>query len=429
MTPTAGKLAAAVEVFAQRVLQEVSPPSDRGTIEQFIDLVTTSPSGAAGAEITVLNLLQRIGDWSHPDEDIQAFIEADFAQMDGSQKSSFAEMGTAKMVGWSLSEIARREPVDNRWQLESIMLVSPKYYKFEGQDGRLTGIQYYPSQGANFSIPMVDEGGLPRFIHIVNRRHVAALTDYPMYGIADCRLAFAAHSAWKLIMAEAMIAGQRQATPIIVGKADDNARVPLYDDRGVPLRDSEGQIIAVPAPEKLKRELQTMNANGGIITTGLSSDIQSLNQQTDGRFFMELLGYFDRLMMRAFLVPFTVLDEGTAGLGNAGLAQEQLKNMRLMLDNLAQQIQEEMLEKVIRPQIEVHFGAQETYGEWHPPVEHDEDRIDLLGELTRSFASGLYSSTDEGFLKRHRELAGIDPAPELVAAMTAPRRYWEKIAA
>ena len=250
-----------------------------------------------------------------------------------------------------------------------------------------------------------------------------------MYGVADCRLAYAAHKAWKIVINEALIAGQRQATPIIVGKADDNARVPLYDDRGVPLRDALGQIIAVPAPEKLKRELQNINANGGVISTGLTSDIQALNQQTDGRFFMELLSYLDRTMMTAFLVPFTTLEEGVAGLGNAGLAQEQLANMRLMLDNLADQIQDEMTEKVIRPLIEWNFGPQETYGEWHPPQEQDENRIDLLDKLTASYASGLYSSTDEAFLKRHRELAGIAPAPEIVAAMSSPRRYWQDIAA
>lgn len=423
MDAIAGKLAGAVEQFAGAILQEVSPPSDRGTIDEFIDLLTTSPRGAAGAEIKVLNLLQRIGEWQHPDQSIQEFIEYNFAQMDGSLKNSYAEMGTAPMIGWSASEVALREPMDNRWLLESLMLIPPKYYKFEGQQSKLTGIRYYPSQGVDFSIDY------SHIVHIVNRRHVAALTDRPMYGVADCRLAYAAHKAWKIVINEALIAGQRQATPIIVGKADDNARVPLYDDRGVALRDSEGQIIAVPAPEKLKRELQTLNANGGVITTGLTSDIQALNQQTDGRFFMELLSYLDRTMMTAFLVPFTTLEEGVKGLGNAGLAQEQLKNMRLMLDNIADQIQDEMTEKVIRPLIEWNFGPQETYGKWAPPAEKDENQIDLLNALTTSFAGGLYSSTDEAFLKRHRELAGIAPAPELVAAITVPRRYWQDMAA
>lgn len=428
LDPVTGKLANAVEQFANDLLQEVAPASDRGTIDEFIDFLTTSPRGAAAAEVKVLNLLQRMGEWQHPDPDIQAHIEEQWAQMDGSLRIAYAEMATAPMVGWASVERAIRDPKksgpqDGRWWLESLMLVPPARHKFEGTRGEISGIRYYPDGARDFPIPY------DRIVHVVNRRHVAALTDRPMYGVADCRLAYAAHQAWKIVINEALIAGQRQATPIIVGLADDNKQVPLYDERGVPLRDLlTNQIIAVPAPEKLKRELQSLNANGGVISASLGSEIQSLNQQTDGKFFMELLHYLDRTMLHAFLVPFTVLEEGVAGLGNAGLAQEQLNNMRLMLDSIAEQIQDELLEKVIRPLITWNFGEQESYGQWMPPSEQDENRIELLDVLTQSFASGLYSSTDLEFLNRHRELAGIPPMEQLATSLSKPRRYWRDAA-
>jgi hypothetical protein len=422
-----GKLANAVEQFANDLLQEVGPDDERGTVDEFVDFLTTSPNGGAYADIKLLNLLQRMGEWQHPDRDIQDHIQAQWAQMDGSLHIAYAEMGTAPMVGWASLERAIRDPQesgyqDGYWWLESLQLIPPKRHNFEGSRGKIASVRYYPDNAPDFSIPY------ERIVHVVNRRHVAALTDRPMYGVADCRLAYAAHKAWKIVINEALVAGQRQATPIIVGLADDSSQVPLYDDRGVPLRDANNQIIAVPAPEKLKRELQSLNSNGGVITAGLTSEIQALNQQTDGRFFMELLHYLDRLMARAFLVPFTVLDEGVAGLGNAGLAQEQLNNMRLMLDTIAEQIQDELLEKVIRPLIVWNFGEQETYGSWLPPEEQDQDRIDLLDSLTRGFASGLYSTTDLDFVNRHRELAGIPPTEELATALSKPHRYWRDAA-
>ncbi|MEM6839747.1 MAG: hypothetical protein AAF609_23285 [Cyanobacteria bacterium P01_C01_bin.120] len=426
ITPAAGKLANAVEAFAGEFLQEMAPPSDRGTLNDYIAILSNNPRAAAGAEVQILNLLQRMGPWTHSNENIQAFIDEQWAQMDGSKEASFAEMGTALLIGRSASEWALREPVDSKWWLESIILAPPANYVFEGQLGKIADIQYYPSQGINFPIEY------DRIIHIVNRRHVAAITRTKPYGIANCRLAYAADKAWKIIINEMLIAGQRQATPIIFGKADNNERCALLKEDGTPYKDDNGNVITVPAPEKLKRELKSLNANGGVITGGGSTEIQAIAQQSDGRFFIELLRYLDRTIMLAFMVPFTTLEEGVGGLGNEGLAKEQLRNMRLQLGAIAKQIQEELTEKLIRPLIEWHFSEaehQNNFGEWQPPDEEQSDRIELLNALTASFASGVYSVSDEAALNRHRELAGIPEGAEIAQAMTRPsRRYWKDVA-
>ena len=425
LLPASEKLANAIEAFAGAILQEMAPPSDRGTIDQYISLLTSNPRAGAAAEVKILNLLQRMGEWKHPNDEIQAFIDEQWAQMDGNLKTSQAEMGTASLIGFSASEFALRKPQDDKWWIESLILVPPKHFQFEGLKGKITGIQYYPTYGPNFSIPY------DHIVHVVNRRHVAALGDHLPYGVADCRLAYAADKAWKIIINEMLIAGQRQATPILFGKADDNQRSTLFKSDGTPMLDSSGNVITVPAPEKLKREMQELNKNGGVISAGLSAEIQAIAQQTDGKFFLELLQYLDRTIMLSFMVPFTTLEEGVRGLGNAGLSKEQLKNMRLQLDSIAQQIQEELLEKVIRPLIEWNFTEaehQNNFGEWQPPDEEQEDRIDLLNALTSSFSHGIYSVADEAALNRHRELAGIPKAEAIAQAMTKPFRYWKNVA-
>ena len=421
--PIAGKLANAIEAFAGELLVQSAPDTDRGTIPDFLDFLTTSPRGAAAAEVKILQMLSLFGEWKHPDKATQDFIDFNLEQMDGSLPVSLSEIATATLVGWSCSEFALREPEGGKWLLQSLQLIPPDRHEFQGRTGQIESVLYKPSQGLDVSIPY------HRVVHVVNRRPVAALTSKPMFGIADCRLAIAAHNAWKIVINEALIAGQRQATPIIVGLADDEAQVPLHDSSGNPLRDTTGRLIVVPAPEKLKQELQSLNQNGGVITAGLSAKIQALNQETNGLFFLELLKYLDQVMSLAFLIPNTVLEQGVQGLGNAGLADVQISMLRQSLKTIVDQAREEIIEKVFRPLIEWNLPESSyrgDFGQWQDPTEEEKDSIDLLNALTNSFATGIYSPSDLEAINRHRQLAGIPPVEELLTQqLSRPLSYWK----
>lgn len=423
--PLPGKLSAAIEALATDMLTELSPLTDRGGVDDFVDMLTSNPWAAAGITIKNLNLLQQLGSWQHENPEIQSFIEANWAQMDGSYKLAISEMATATALGWSSTEFALREPQDNRWMIQSLTLIPHNSHSFEGRLGRIESVRYR-AVAAEALIPY------ERVVHIVNKRDIAALTQSPPYGVADCRLAIAAHKAWRIILSEMLVAGQRQATPLLVGYADRDSFVELLDSGGNPLTNQAGQPVRIPASQKLLQDMQSLNANGGVIAMGITdptrSRIEALNQQTDGRFFLDMLQLLQRTMLLSFMVPFTTVEEGMRGLGNAGLAQTQLKNMQSMLAQVVEQIEEELTEKVIRPLIEWNFGAQETYGAWASPEEDEGQAIELLSALNSAFSAGIYSTADLQAINRHRQLAGIPEIKEVAASFNRPSRYWKDVA-
>ena len=64
--PLPGKIANAIEALAGEMLTELSVGTDdRGSIEDYIDMLSTNPWACAGSTTKTLNLLQRMGTWTH----------------------------------------------------------------------------------------------------------------------------------------------------------------------------------------------------------------------------------------------------------------------------------------------------------------------------------------------------------------------------
>ena len=403
-----GKIADAIARLAQDTMQELYPEDGKGTVDLYWEMITGNPVIGAAVEAKVLFGIRQIGEFQHENPKVQDFIHHNFSQMDGSIKLSVAELYSALPIGWGFSEIAIREPQDSSYLLESLMLVDHRYHTFEGRKGQIENVIYRPPGGVEKDIPY------SKGIHVVNKPHLARREPY---GIADCKAAVAAWKAWKIVINEMLIAGQRQATPILVGKAPKDGFVELLDRNGVPLRRDDGSPAEIKATHALVEKMSKLEKNGGVISVDLDHEIQALQQQTDGQFFMLMLVYLEKLMLRAFLVPETMFSVGEGGLGNAGIAQEHRESFELHLKAIAVQIKEQLIECLIRPLILWEFGEQENYGGFVEPPHDDEDALDLLGKLTQAFQSGVYSTADVDAINRHRELAGIPPIEEVVSSI------------
>jgi Protein of unknown function (DUF935). len=421
--PISGKIAAAVEDLAGKLVEQIGVP-ERIDLDALFAMLSQHPVASAAHTLSVLQLIERIGDWHHPDTDIQAFIDHNWSQMDGSLVGAFVQMSVAKSCGYAVVERSLRPRKGSEpWLLESLILVPPKNFQFEGQYGKITGILYKPSEGDEVSIPM------DRLLHIVNRPEVALLGPASPYGVGDCGLASTAWEAWRIMMSQWTLAGQRQATPLIHGTEEDTI-TEQRDSRGAVILGPDGNPLMLSGPDRLRGELQKINQNGGVITTSLNGRVQAIQNQTDGRFFEAFLHYLDKLIAKAFLVPYTALEEGQASFGNAGLAQVQQQIMAQTLQGLADQMQDQILEQVIRPLIFWQFGPQETYGSWvrakdKETAEERTARIAELDSLSRAFATGVYSTADLDAVNRHRELARIPTLDSIQAAVfSLNRRYW-----
>lgn len=418
--PAPGKLADAVSKLAGDMLQEVSGDSDRITIEECLNILTTHPSASAAGTARVLMGLSLWGEYQHPNETLQSFVRSNFSSMKGSLSLSVAEILSVAPIGWAASEISyyleKQAPAGLR--LESITILDPRLYSFRGKRSQIEDILYRSPSGKEVSIPYEN-----KVLHVVNKRHLAFGSPT---GVSDCGVAKSAYQAWKIIVNEALLAGQRQATPIIVGKAPPDARVQLLDSSKRPETDASGNPITVPATDKLATELEGINKNGGIISVDTNHELHTLNQQTNGQFFMELLHYFERLIMLSFMVPETLFEVGKGGLGNAGIAESHLGVMTMQLKSSIEQIKDQLIEKVVRPLVEWNFGEQETYGYFTEADAQEENKLALFTAITDAIAKGTFSAADLEVINRHRELAGIPAVQEITRGIvTKNNRYFE----
>ena len=408
--PIAGKLSAAINELIDDMVRDIGR-DDITPIHEYLEMLTTSPIIGAALEIIVLLGLGFWGEYIHPDEKIQAFVRQNFQQMNGSMLLSLSELLSVKPLGYATSEWSIANKPDG-WMLDDIQILHPNYYTFQGTRGQgVTGIKYRAS-GDEIEIPY------DRLCHVVNQRHLSFRRPT---GVADCKRAIAAHKAWKIIINEMLVAGQRQAVPIIVGYSEAG-QVPLYGADGrSPLLDADGNPVTLPATKAMLDQLENIE-NRAIVSTDIKNRIEALQQQTDGQFFFQALKMLQQMQLLAFLVPESVL--AISGAGDSNLNKGHRTTLDSAIRATITQIKEEVLEKVVRPLIAWNFGEKATanLGEFQEPETESDDRVALLSALTNAVENPNgtgFLPADLDTINRGRTLAGIPSVATLPARMEA----------
>jgi hypothetical protein len=405
----AGRIAPEVSRLVYDMISEISEITE-DSISLRLSLLKENPILGTVLSVKTLLALKSLGEYTNPDKDIEAFIRENFRNMNGSFQWSFAEMYAAEALGYSFVERSVRSR-GGQWVLESLRAVDPRHYKFIGQGGkkgRVTGIRYKLPGTYGVDIP-IEKG-----CHIVNSRE---LCYGDPYGVPNLARAMSATRAWKILMGQMLTAGQRQATGIIVGYAPSNQAVPLLKSDGTPMTDDAGDIVTIPAPDALGNQLINLE-NGSIISTDTQNKIEMLSQQTDGAFFFQAIALCERLMMLGMLFPNTLLStvDSTGGIssGDSNLNSGHMEIMRLLTESANRQIEEEIINKVVRPLVDWNFGMQLNYGKFQESEHDKESRLELLDILVRSINAQLISSEDQDAIDRARELAGLPSTSELM---------------
>jgi hypothetical protein len=411
--PQPGQLQYEVQRFANKLINQAIS-TDPNPIDTYMEMLTVNPIAGAGYIVKVLLVLQQLGEYRHPDEKLQDFIRKNFERMTGSFKLSVAELLIAMAIGYSFSEITVRDDGQN-WVLESILGVDPRRFRFEGKVGKIENCVYYaPGLADSIKIPY-DKG-----IHIVNSPYLALGRD--PYGVGDCRRCVAAWQAWKILIAELVITGQRMATPIIAMKVHTDQTITLLDQYGNPMIDpASGLEIQIPAADRALEELERLE-NRSVLVTDLENQIQVLDQQgaNPGVFFFEALRYLERIMMLGQLIPETALSTGgRSGVGDSGLNEGHLAMLMMGAGQSADQVKESLLERVCRPLIEWNFGIQDIYGEFVSDEEDSADRVALIEAIGSIINTGAFSKQDLAVINRLQQLAGI-PQSETLFKPPAP---------
>jgi hypothetical protein len=406
MQPMKGTLSKEVERLTNSLINELSNLDTIG-IDEYLLMASTDPIVGAGIEVPMLMGMKKLGYFHHPDPDIQAWMLANFTYMHGSLPLSFSEMwGIAKIAGNSWSEISV-EPKNGQWMLASIMAVDPRYFRYAGSIGKIDTIRYRTVPEGLIDIPYA------KGIHIVNGRHLNLGRD--PYGFAECKKAYPYWKAKKLILAAMVIAAQRQATPLLVGKTDLESSFELVDSSGNVLLDSNNMPIRGRAGDRMKSALEQVENQSVIVIDKNIDEIIAIAQQTDGAFFLNVLRFLNSQILMAFLMPETVITTGSQGAsGDSNLNQGHGAILDLVVSSFTQQIKERLIEDVCRFLIFNQFGEQETYGEFKEPEQDKTDSVALLGAISNAAYTGVLGGTDIEVINRSRDLAGIPPIDQIL---------------
>jgi hypothetical protein len=414
--PLQGTLSKEVERLTNSIINELSNLDTVG-IDEYLLMATTDPICGAGIEIPMLMGALKLGEFCHEDPDIEAWTRRNFVNMRGSLPLSFAEMWQAKPFGHSWSEISC-EPKNGSWMLQSIMAVDPRYFRYAGSIGKIDQIRYRTVPQGMVNIPY--EKG----IHIINGRHLSIGRD--PYGFAECKKAYPYWKAKKLILAAMVIAAQRQATPLLVGKTDLESSFELVDSFGNILLNENGLPIRGRSGDRMKSALEQIENQSVIVIDKNIDEIIAIAQQTDGAFFLNVLRFLNSQILMAFLMPETVITTGSQGAsGDSNLNAGHGAILDLVVSSFTQQIKERLIEDVCRFLITNEFGEQESYGHFKEPEQDKTDAVALLGAISGASMSGVLGGNDIEVINRSRDLAGIPAIDQILIQQASRYKYME----
>lgn len=393
-----GTLAPAIEAFVNRIVATELAPKTLS--EPEIQDLLRCPVVKAPLTVITLMGLSFFGDYTHEDEKIQTFIRENISGMRGSFRIAISQMFSAIWAGCAVAEWGIRQE-GKQWVLDRILVLPPKYYSFVGTLGGIDLIRYRGTEEIDIAYSQV--------LHIVNCPHFSF--NDPA-GCSDLDSAIAAVKAWKILMAEMVVAGQRQATPLTAAFYDDELpETPVFEEDGTPKVDLNGDQVTQSPQAQMAEQVEALE-NRTVLVTSTKNRVEAISTNAEVSFFTEALRICHKLIFLSFLFPETGLEAiGTSG--DSNLNKGHMALLRRNVEQIADQLKEGLLETVIRPLIEWNFGPQKSYGQIPTPTEKDDQRIELFNALSSAVSQQIFAVDDLAVINKLYELAGLPQVEEI----------------
>ena len=372
--------------------------SDKNIADRYMEMLKDSPVASAANDLRILLGVSMLDKYQHPDSDIQLFVRNSINSMEGSWLNVVSQVLTFIPFGKSFSEVSYKIKKRQAY-LDIIRTVDPRYYWFEGFNGQINRVHYL--RFSDIYIPY--ENG----IHLVNQPYVALGGD--PHGVAVCRRAYPYWELTKVINACMAVASERQTTKLLVGKTDtgNNSVSMINPETGQPYLDpNTGEPRLFNQGYVMSKNLDDIK-NNSYAVIDLADEIEAISHETDGSFFINILGYLESMMMLCWLVPRTVTGTGTVSSGDSNLNEGHQNILKLVTKSQMEIVAEALIEQAIRPMLEFNFGELEDYGSFPIVTEDNTDTITLLNIINNCVNTGTFSKFDLDVINKMRALAGI----------------------
>ena len=383
----------AIQDLADDFLGDIYPSF---SVDEYLEMARHPIAGAA-LDIYALLAKTYVGTFSHENETIQDFIRLNFSSRKTNLKEITSSMMSFLFLGWAVAEHNHADFNPN-WHTTGIQLIDPRDYHFVGQNGVVTGVMLDVQEGQEI-IPY------EKCVHVTYGSHLAFNSPY---GYALANRFRNLHKAWGILMNELLLAGQREASPTLVGYAKEGDAV-LFDQHGNPIRSATGEQETERKPNVwiLGEAMKNLQSNGDILVTQEGNEVESLDNETTGDLFKIGLDYIGMLMLVCLLTPETTLLAGKGSLGNGGVSHDHTDLLSFLIESSVDTILDAILEGPISDLIRWNFGEQESYGSFTKPKTGLRDRAKILTAAANLVERSVAGLNDLAVINQIRSLLGV----------------------
>jgi hypothetical protein len=400
----AGQITSTIGRLSQDAIQEITRLKGKYKLDDLIVMLKYDPTSKACRRLKTLRVQTALGDYGHPEKDIDKWMQGNFNEMEGTLQEAAAHLSNAMYLGTALCEIVLDNRVPGRWgewRLKGLNPLDITKVSFRGTKGKITEVIYLDGDGRKKYIPY------HRVVHIVNDPEMVFNDPF---GMAESESAMPYYKSKQSLTAEMLVSGKNQATGILTAFADSNDSVRLLDVNGKPQKNMDGTDKIVSSVESLAYQLANLE-NSNVIVTDLKNKIIPLPLPTGDSFFINNLQYLNRQIMLSFGVSALMFDEGSVGgLGNSGISQSHKSVLDSQIDGIVKQIRDKLLEKVIKPLLVYNFGSKyaRNLGTFAVSASTDPNIIISKGNfLLSAITSGAIPASDISAINVLREMCGV----------------------
>lgn len=395
-------LSSRITGLTNSVIQELNNPN-KHTIKEYEEILK-NPWARACCQLKALRATVSIGEYQHENKDIENFIKENIENMNGSLPDIIGKLCSSMPFGHSCGEIGIKKKKIFRkikYTLDGINILDPKRLRYAGHYGKITHVRYYDGQ-RDVWIPY------DKCIHITN----GLITNYnerSAYGEPECEVAYPFVKLYSVIFSEMAIAAKTLATGILVGLADSDNTVYMYDKFGNVKKDENGKPIAINGVQHLADQLKQLE-NHSHIVTDKKNTVTALQIPAGEQFWNLAITLLKENIMASFITPTMVFNEGSGALGMATVSAKQLSVFDASVEAIVKQIRDQLIEKVFKPLILWNFGTQSSYGSFEVTSVTDPANESLMiNNLMMAFGQGLIPNTDFDAINALRDKLNLAP--------------------
>lgn len=398
-----GAIASRLGELTTQVMGELMNPH-KIKLKEMTKALEADPVAYACAELKASRLIQTIGEYTHEKGEIANFVNDNLDTLVGNFDEVVGELASSLPFGFACMEVVwKTQKIGKRvyWRVKEFRPLKTENIRFEAVKGTVRNI-IYDDGGIEKRIPM------NKIIHIANG-FITKAGAKRFYGNPELKRAYPYIRLKSLIFSEMGISAKRTATGLLWGQADSNKATQLLDGNGKPIPDDKGGYVEVRHTQALRKQLQNVENNSFVVTDDNTS-ITPLNVSGGERFWSFAKQMLDEQIMRSFSIPELIWNAGSGSLGINALGQQQLTILDSSIESVSEQIQNIMLEKVIRFMIINNFGHQKNYGSFDPKPQNDPNQEAMVtSNLITALSMGLVSSNDPEAVNSLRRRIQLSP--------------------